>query len=43
MGINVKIVEWNIMVIMIDEVMANQSDLVKPVYELKQILCIKGD
>lgn len=27
----------------IDEVMANQSDLVKPIFELKQILCIKGD
>lgn len=26
----------------IDEVMANQADLVKPVYQLKQILCIKG-
>lgn len=26
----------------IDEVMANQSDLVTPVYQLKQILCVKG-
>lgn len=26
----------------IDEVMSNQSDLVKPIYELKQVLCIKG-
>lgn len=26
----------------IDEVMANQADLVEPVFELKQILCIKG-
>lgn len=26
----------------IDVVMANQIDLVKPVYELKQILCVKG-
>ena len=26
----------------IDEVMANQADLVTPVYQLKQILCIKG-
>lgn len=27
----------------IDVVMANQSDLVTPIYELKQILCVKGD
>jgi tRNA-splicing ligase RtcB len=26
----------------IDEVMANQADLVKPLYTLKQILCVKG-
>lgn len=26
----------------IDEVMANQADLVRPLYTLKQILCIKG-
>lgn len=26
----------------IDEVMENQADLVRPVYELKQIICIKG-
>lgn len=26
----------------IDEVMANQSDLVKPIHTLKQILCVKG-
>lgn len=26
----------------IDVVMANQADLVQPVYELKQVLCIKG-
>ena len=26
----------------IDEVMENQSDLVKPLYTLKQILCVKG-
>jgi len=26
----------------IDEVMANQADLVKPVYQLKQLLCVKG-
>lgn len=26
----------------IEEVMANQSDLVEPVYELKQLLCVKG-
>jgi tRNA-splicing ligase RtcB len=26
----------------IDEVMRNQADLVEPVYELKQIICIKG-
>lgn len=26
----------------IDEVMSNQTDLVKPIYELKQIICIKG-
>jgi tRNA-splicing ligase RtcB len=26
----------------IDEVMANQADLVKPLYELKQLLCVKG-
>lgn len=26
----------------IDEVMKNQSDLVKPAFELKQIICIKG-
>ncbi len=26
----------------IEEVMANQADLVKPVFELKQVLCIKG-
>lgn len=26
----------------IDEVMANSSDLIEPVYELKQVLCIKG-
>lgn len=26
----------------IDEVMANQSDLVEPIFTLKQILCIKG-
>lgn len=26
----------------IDEVMENQADLVKPVYELKQLICIKG-
>jgi tRNA-splicing ligase RtcB len=27
----------------IDQVMSDQADLVRPVYELKQILCIKGD
>lgn len=27
----------------IDEVMKNQEDLVTPVYELKQLLCVKGD
>lgn len=27
----------------IDEVMENQKDLVLPVYELKQLICIKGD
>jgi tRNA-splicing ligase RtcB (3'-phosphate/5'-hydroxy nucleic acid ligase) len=27
----------------IDEVMANQADLVEPVFELRQLLCIKGD
>ena len=27
----------------IDQVMENQSDLVEPVFELKQILCVKGD
>ncbi len=27
---------------LIDEVMANQEDLVTPIYELKQIICIKG-
>lgn len=26
----------------IDEVMENQKDLVKPIFELKQILCVKG-
>src|SRR3990167_4311452 len=26
----------------IDEVMKNQTDLVKPIYELKQIICVKG-
>lgn len=26
----------------IDEVMANQSDLVKPLFTLKQVLCVKG-
>lgn len=26
----------------IDEVMANQSDLVEPIVELKQVLCVKG-
>lgn len=26
----------------IDEVMANQADLVEPVFELKQLLCVKG-
>lgn len=26
----------------IDEVMNNQSDLVKPLYQLKQVICIKG-
>jgi tRNA-splicing ligase RtcB len=26
----------------IDEVMANQTDLVKPLFTLKQILCVKG-
>lgn len=26
----------------IDKVMENQKDLVKPIYELKQILCVKG-
>lgn len=26
----------------IDEVMANQSDLVDPIFELKQVICIKG-
>jgi len=26
----------------IDEVMENQKDLVKPIYTLKQLLCIKG-
>jgi tRNA-splicing ligase RtcB len=26
----------------IEEVMANQTDLVKPIHELKQILCVKG-
>lgn len=26
----------------IDEVMENQKDLVKPVYQLKQLLCVKG-
>lgn len=27
----------------IDEVMANQADLVTPVYQLKQLICVKGD
>lgn len=27
----------------IDVVMANQADLVTPIYELKQLICIKGD
>ena len=27
----------------IDQVMENQRDLVEPIYELKQLLCIKGD
>lgn len=27
----------------IDEVMANQADLAKPIYELKQFLCVKGE
>jgi tRNA-splicing ligase RtcB len=26
----------------IDVVMANQSDLVEPLFELKQLICIKG-
>jgi len=26
----------------IDEVMANQTDLVKPLYTLKQVVCVKG-
>ena len=26
----------------IDTVMANQSDLVEPIYQLKQVLCVKG-
>ena len=26
----------------IDEVMANQSDLVEPLYTLKQVICVKG-
>lgn len=26
----------------IDQVMENQRDLVEPVYQLKQLLCIKG-
>lgn len=26
----------------IDQIMADQKDLVKPIYELKQILCVKG-
>lgn len=26
----------------IDKVMANQADLVEPIYELKQIICVKG-
>jgi tRNA-splicing ligase RtcB len=27
----------------IDEVMANQADLVTPIYELRQIICVKGN
>ena len=26
----------------IDEVMANQADLVKPIHTLRQIVCVKG-